>query len=90
MNRPLSFCGFFLCSGSFRDIRPLDFLSVSSQLVLNERVLWFFVWGHFGVNRPLGFCVFSRVRVFFAISGVWIFDFCFAFVVMSACPMISA
>ena len=25
MNRPLGFSGFFLCSGSFRDIRCLDF-----------------------------------------------------------------
>ena len=64
------------------------FLSVSSQFVLNERVLWFFVWGHFVVNRPLGFCVFFRVRGLFAISGVWIFEICFAFVVTSARPMI--
>ena len=50
----------------------------ASQFVLNERVLWFFVWGHFAMNRPLGFvCVSFCVRGLFAISGGWIFKFLF-------------
>ena len=39
------------------------------------------------MNRPLGCCGFFLCSGFFAISGVWIFEFCFAFVVMSARPM---
>ena len=38
--------------------------------------MFFFAWGHFVMNRPLGFCVFFVFGVFFAISGVWIFEFC--------------
>ena len=49
---------FLLVFGVFSRYPAFGFLSVSSQFVLNERVLWFFVWGHFVVNRPLGFCVF--------------------------------
>ena len=61
--------------GLFSRYPAFGFLSVSSQFVLNERVLWFFVWGHFVMNRPLGFCVFFVFGVFSRYPAVGFLSF---------------
>ena len=70
---------FLLVFGVFSRYPAFVFLSFSSQFVLRSaRPMIFFAWGHFVMNRPLGCCGFFLRSGSFTISGVWIFESCFA------------